>query len=287
MSRIISSYEYTDPSFKPELSTTYELSILALQDGFSFCVANPASYHILLIKEYKFAQHLSIEEIAELFGEINYWDNNLRLNYANSRLMYASSRFTLLPDALFVPAKARSVIETLYMPYSTPETIKTNHLKAIDAWTIFAIPTPLYTALSNHQPSAKWYHTSVPVCERMVTDPYTGGTTQLIVNKTHLFFELYVTENGNLTLVNQYTSYDKNDLAYFIINTIEQLNLDITKIAVRLLGYFEDNQEYTQLLKKYIHTVILEKNPSVFHGQIVNKIPVYRYLNLMNLHLCE
>ena len=287
MFRITSSFEYIDPAFKPDLSATYDISILASQDGFSFCVVNPLSYHVLLIKEYKFAQHLTIEDIAGLFGEINYWDQNLRLPYAKSRLMYASSRFTLVPEVLFMPAKAKNIIEALYMSYHTSETIKTNHIKTIDAWCISAIPTPLYIALNNHQPMVEWYHPSVPICERMVTERYTGGETQLIVNKNQLFFELYITENGHLTLFNQYTCYDKNDLTYFVVNAVEQLNLNAAKITLRLLGDFEQNQEYSQLLKKYINTVILEKNPSIFHGQVVDKIPVYRYLNLMNLHLCE
>ena len=287
MFRITSSSEYVDTSFNTVVANLCDLSILVSRDGFSFCVVNPLTYQVLLIKEYVFASDLPLEDVSEVYGEINYWDENLRHTYAKTKLMYATPRFTLVPDSLFIPEKAEMMIDALYMPNPVPETIKISRIRNCDIWCISAIPALLYNALKSHQPVAEWFHPATPICERMVSEKFTGGITQLIINKNQSFFELYIIENGQLTLFNQYTSCNKNDIAYYVVNTIEQLNLDTDKINVRLLGHFEQRSDYLQLLKKYITHVSIEKNPSLFHGQVIDKAPVHRYLNLLNLNLCE
>ena len=106
MYRIKSSLEYPDPVFDIGLTTAYEISIQASPDGF-LCIANPINYHILFIKEYCFVEKLAIDDIAQLFSEINYWDD-LPLAYKRTKLMYSSQQVTLVPDSLFSAQKHKS-----------------------------------------------------------------------------------------------------------------------------------------------------------------------------------
>ena len=154
-------------------------------------------------------------------------------------------------------------------------------------WSIASIPTPLFEALTNHQPAAVWYNTSVSICQRMLSERYTGGETQIIVNKFRQSFDLFVTENGRLTLHNHFKSMNCADMTYFIVNVIDQLNLDADRLSLRLLGDFNTHSQDLVFIRKYISNVVLERNHSIFHGRVVDKIEIHRYLNLMNLHLCE
>jgi hemin uptake protein HemP len=286
MYRIKANTEYTDPVFDIGLTTNYEISIQASPDGFSFCIANPDNYHVLYIKEYVFVEELPMDDIAALFSEINYWDDLLRLPYRQIKLMYASQRQTFVPDALYSAQNASALLDALFMPSRLLENIVVNRVQTLDTWCISSVPAPLYSALNNHQPSATWFSSSVPICERMVSERYTGGQTQVIINKHRQFFDLFITENGRLTLNNQYKILNHFDLGYFVVNAVDQLNIDADRLVVRLMGDINQHSEDVQFLKKYFPNVALERNHSIFHGRVVDKIPLYRYINLMNLHLC-
>jgi hypothetical protein len=108
----------------------------------------------------------------------------------------------------------------------------------------------------------------------------------VIINKHRQFFDLFITENGRLTLNNQYKILNHFDLGYFVVNAVDQLNIDADRLVVRLMGDINQHSEDVQFLKKYFPNVALERNHSIFHGRVVDKIPLYRYINLMNLHLC-
>lgn len=287
MYRVKASTEFTDPGFDIGLTANYEISIQATPDGFSFCIVNPGTFQVLYIKDYQFVDDIPIDDMVTLLGEINYWDEILRLPYRHAKLMYASSRLTFVPEALFDPDNATSLIESLYVESRLHETILLNPIKTLDIWSVSSIPTPIYQALKNHQPEAQWYNTTVPICQRMLSERYTGGETQIIVNKLRQCFDLFVTENGQLTLHNHYKSVNYADLTYFIINIVDQLNLNADKLGLRLLGDFSAHDPDLTFLRKYLSNVILERNHSIFHGRVVDKIEIHRYLNLMNLHLCE
>jgi hypothetical protein len=286
MYRIKANTEYTDPVFDIGLTANYEISIQASPDGFSFCIANPENYQILLIKEYVFVEDLPIDDIATLFGEINYWDDLLRLPYRQIKLMYHSQRLTFVPDPLYNAQNASGLLDALFMPSHIASNIVVNRIQSLDVWCISSVPAPLFTALHNHQPTATWYCQTVPVCERMVTEKFTGGQTQVIINKEKQCLDMFVTENGKLTLHNQYKCINHFDLGYFVVNTVDQLNLDADKLIIRILGDIEQHSEELTLLKKYFPNVALERNHSIFHGRVVDKIPLHRYINLLNLHLC-
>lgn len=286
MYRIKSSLEYPDPVFDIGLTTAYEISIQASPDGFSFCIANPINYHILFIKEYCFVEKLAIDDIAQLFNEINYWDDLLRLPYKSTKLMYSSQQVTLVPDSLFSAQKAQELLNSLYMPSAYSENVVVNHIKTLDIWSVSSIPTPIYSALNNHQPTATIYNSIVPICERMVTESFTGGQTQIIVNKNGTWIDLFITENGRLTLHNQYNYLNHTDMCYFVANAVDQLSIDADKLIIRLIGDIDQHSEEIPLLRKYFPNVVLEKNHSLFHGKVVDRIPLHRYINLMNLHLC-
>ncbi len=286
MYRIKANSEYTDPVFDIGLTANYEISIQASLDGFSFCIANPDNYQILFIKEYVFVEDLPIDDIATLLGEINYWDDLLRMPYRQVKLMFYSQRLTFVPDTLYSAQNASGLLEALHMPTHLASNIIVNRLQSLDIWCISSIPTPLFSALNNHQPSATWFCQTIPVCERMVTEKYTGGQTQVIINKERESFDLFITENGKLTLHNQYTILNYFDLGYFVVNAVDQLNLDADKLVIRMLGNIDQHSEELTFLKKYFPNVALERNHSIFHGRVVDKIPLHRYINLMNLHLC-
>lgn len=287
MYRIQSSFEHTDTLFDIGSTTEYEISISVSTDGFSFCIANPNNFHVLFIKKYNFAERLPIDEIAELYSEISYWDELLRRPYQEIKLMFTTSKYTLVPDTLYNAQYADKLLETLYMQDKIPERLIINKLESLDVWCISSIPVPLYQALHNHHPTAKLYSSAVPICERMLPERHAGFQTHAIINKNNSSIDLYITENCNLTLHNHYTSHNYLDMGYFIVNAVNQLSLDPDQLLIRIIGEIEQHSDEVTFLKRYFKNVVLEKNLPIFHGKIIDKIPIHRYINLINLHLCE
>lgn len=287
MYRVAANSEYADPQFDKALSARHDLSIQVSLDGFSFCVVDPASYHVRHVKSYAFAPDLALDDYAGLVADINYWDDLLRLPYRRVRLMYASERSTVVPDALYDPARHQEVIESLFEPVVYAEEYFANRLGSVDAWSVSTVPEPVSRALLAHQPDALWYNPAVPVCERMLTEKFTGGQSRLIVNRGRGWADLFVTENGALTLHNRCQCTHHLDVAYYVVNVVDQLSLDPDRVALRLMGEVDRDSAEVAFLRKYLPNVSLERVAPFFQGAALERLPAHRFVNLLNLSLCE
>ncbi|HON17786.1 MAG TPA: DUF3822 family protein [Salinivirgaceae bacterium] len=287
MYSIATKFEYSDPQLNLGLAAINELSIHISMDGFSFCITNPETHHALYIKDYRFVEDLSLEDVANLISEINYWDETLRIPYQRVRVMFDCQQETIVPDQLFDEHQASKLLRLLFKEPNYPVHLLSRSIRSMDCWTVSQIPLILSERLKSHQPQAEIFTSTAPILERMVSERFINPYPKFILNIQRNYFQIFISENGRLTFHNQFYTPHPNDIVYFVAFVVDQLNFDTENLVIRLIGTIETVSPEYQLLKNYFRNVSFEKNPSIFHGRVIDKIPVHRYINLLNLSLCE
>src|SRR5690606_26456050 len=78
-------------------------------------------------------------------------------------------------------------------------------------------------------------------------------TLYAYISKTH--FEIVVTNQKQLVLYNIFNYRQKEDFIYYLLFTIEQLNLNPEKVNVYLLGNIDKQNELYEIAYQYIQNL--------------------------------
>jgi len=111
-------------------------------------------------------------------------------------------------------------------------------------------------------------------------------TRILIDNSPKSFFDIIIYEEEKLLLANTQHYVKDIDIAYYILNTIHTLNIDIHNCELIFTGEYKEDSEALSILRKQIrHTGILSiiNNRKEFKNTIINNI----FANILNTDECE
>lgn len=96
---------------------------------------------------------------------------------------------------------------------------------------------------------------------------------QLFVNLEHRIFDLLVLKNKQLILANSFEYRSKEDVLYYILFTMEQLDLDVESVPLILSGDIESNSDLYKYLYQYIRYIEFIKTDKLKINQIKNELP--------------
>jgi hypothetical protein len=240
---------------KPTIQNN-KLSILITQDGFSFCILS--STHTLthyektsITKSTNYAKDLLLK-----FQEVIHPNFAKEFAINKVELVYESDSFSLVPSFFFEENK-----KSHYIKYSSP--ILPNDFFAHDnneALEITNVYIP-YVHINNylHELFGEFeyqHHLSV-LLNRLFNNRISNAVCYCIVTNNFLNFVCF--NEAKLVLCNAYAYKTVEDIAYYLLFALEQLNLN----REELLLYVSDFEEKASLLEyispylKYIKSFTL------------------------------
>jgi hypothetical protein len=247
-------------TFKLEHLTQVEGNIVTNETNLSICLMADGFYFALIDKNFKLK---SLGEFkVDLTGGITQVMMNLKtcftsigihiFNFNNIKIVCRSNRNTWIPFKLYDDKQNKEYLQKTNVLYSS-DTIIANTVEKIDAVSIFAYPLHVYSGAKIVMPKAKF------VCQSQVLTEYAFEVSSFMKNT----FILYKRENGcdfaifkgnKFTLSNSFDYKTPNDLIYFILFTMQQLNIPTDEVCLLLTGDKYIDEELL-LFKKYVKDV--------------------------------
>ncbi len=269
-------------SFSITKTNTYHLSIRIGQLGYSYCIIDTVRKKCVAIKNINFNK---VDDNITFFNNVqDLLKNDSFLNkfYKSIDFIYHSPKATLVPNALF----NRKYLKTYFQfnqVLDDYEEIHYNKLEKTPAVNIFSIPSEITTLMVNQFPESRFFHQASIFIE---------NTLRQAVNKKNMvsvmanddFFDIAVTESGNLFLYNNFTYQNENDFVYHIMNVYHQLSISPKEIGIYVSGDISSEDKRYKLLSKFIgnvHLVNIEDNSDCEYG--FEEIPEHFFANLLNV----
>lgn len=78
---------------------------------------------------------------------------------------------------------------------------------------------------------------------------------KVYLNVKDQYFEMFVLKEANLLFNNTFRFKTKEDFLYFLLFSMEQLNLDAETTPVYCLGMITENSQIVELVKRYVRDV--------------------------------
>lgn len=283
-----------DESFNPEDTRNYGLGILLSETAISCC--------ILDFKRNKFIglhrcvrDDLNLEDgqlgPAPLFRDFLEgvctaipW---LKNSFKQVKVAYDGKKATLVPGLLFDPNDKEKYFKFNFK-LNEDEHIFYDHLMPLDAWQVFTVPGPVMKAAKEIFPRSKVVHFSSILIESVWVN-YKNR-----INSPHVFlhvreplFDIMIFDGRQMKYFNTFLFQNPEDVVYYLIFVLEQLNFNPETIPLVLLGNNEMVEGLSELLLRYVrHIETGRRNEAYRYSYILNQLPPHTCFPLLNIFSC-
>ncbi len=265
-----------------------KLSILIAQDGLCFCVSTDNRISSFITKEFSSPQtpEVLLSEIKTILTV------KLQLQLGNHdfkriHVLYAHSLYSLVPKKYFSQEHLSA-----YLKYNTKllptDQLAFDELTALSANLVY-VP---YTNINNYLVEFFGEFDFKHALTALIEDHCEYGVKheqeiRIQVYPTH--FDCLVYHHKKLLLANSFDYFAPSDFLYYLLFTIEQLQLDRERVQVYLSGVIAKESELFELLYTYIRHINLytpKIKPKVEH-ETLKQLPSHYHELILNFDICE
>ncbi len=241
----------TNSSMTKTKNKIFYLSIQLSLNGFSFCVFNQEKeieFKIVETSKNKFSEYELLILIKEVFDT----NDTLKLNFKQIKVIYQNELFALVPKEIF---EEKNCVN--YLNYSV-KTLATDYITfdEIGNFNIIDVFIP-YINLNNYLFDAlgefNYMHSSNVLIKHILEHNTSEGTPKIDLLISHCYFEMVVSKGKELLLFNAFEYQSNEDILYYLLFCMEQLNLSPNEIPVILLNQIDST--LFELLYTYIRHV--------------------------------
>jgi hypothetical protein len=283
-----------DESFNPDDTLNYGLALLLNETSIGFCTLDFRrnkflGLHHFICNEGNFreGQPGPGPSFREFFIELCSAIPWLKNQFKTVKIGFDGKKTTLVPAGLFDPDEKEHYLALNYKQ-STNEQIFCDHLMPLDAWQIFTIPESILETTNEFFPKSKVIHISSLLIESVWIN-YKNR-----INSPHVFLQvrehlvdLMIFDGRQMTYFNTFPFQNPEDVAYYLIFVMEQMNFNPETVPLVLLGNVSPGENLYELLLRYVrHIETGRRNESYRYSYMLNQLPPHAYFPLLNFFSC-
>lgn len=237
-----------------EKENNLELSIQISLNGLSFCVLNKESNTIVYLKRLYEDKKLTPIKILDTLINAFETQTELQETFKNVLIIHDNELSTFVPKKLFNPDLLADYLKfnskILKSDFIAYDEIETN-----DSVNVYVPYVNINNYVYERFGIFSYKHISTILVEKILEAEKYAQNTKVYLHVEHSQFNLVVISKGNLVLYNSFEYNTKEDLIYYLLFTMEQLNLSPESVDVLLLGNIKLNDDNYNIIYKYIRHV--------------------------------
>jgi hypothetical protein len=258
--------------------TKNRLSIFILQDGFSFLILNELSNPIA----FDYVKQKEVDSITELLKLVKSKINaQLIEDYQIETLevIYGNPQFSIVPDDYFEESHLSH-----YIKYNSKliegDDFSYDDLPVTKAKNVYIPYININNYLFEEFGSFKFTHIlSVLIEKGTLGAPPNTEFVSLHLGAQLIYIAAY--KNQNLQVANAFECETAEDLAYYVLFTIEELEFDRKQLLIQITGNIShpEHQSAIQLLHNYVKTIEFQNKES--STQFIHQEGFENHFNLL------
>jgi len=238
----------TEPEFEINNTSKYRLSIQISLNGFSFSITDIDKNKLLALQK----SPVTISSDNFLTRRFTEWSSQHKLfknNFAETRLLFNTEKFTLVPGEVYIEEKQDDIFRLVFGK-QTGNSLKEIFIEDLPGHLLYTIPDELEEALKNTFSNYFLLH-PVAVLNRKIqnTDRKDKKNMVLYFEKNYFFLLFYV--DNKLQLINSFSFIHINDVIFYILSVLKQQETRKDDVKLFLAGDINSDDELHKNLKKY------------------------------------
>ena len=248
-----------------EVTSKRKLSIQFSLDGFSFCTTNTHN-EVIEFSSYYFSKtknspELILEKLQDIFKK----EKSLQYDFETVTVIHQNNLNTLVPNEYFKKDALKS-----YLKYSiktiASDLITFDELDFMNSKNVYVPYVNINNFLFQNFGEFEYKHYSSVLLEKLFSIASNDICCYIHVSKST--FDIVIIKNSNLQFFNVFEYKTKEDFMYYVLFTLEQLELSTEETLVSVLGDIEEDSDLFRLMYTYIRNIdFLSSKNAVFNNQ--------------------
>jgi hypothetical protein len=251
------------------------LSVQVSLNGLSFCVLDVTENTILLLKEETFDTQKNPIELEKLVRDTFNNTPLLREEFKKVNLIHLNNICTFVPKGLY---DENNLID--YLKFNTKifesDFIATDEITSKDIMSVYVPFVNINNYFFELFGSFEYHHASTILLKNLLHQTL-NSATRLYCNINTDSFELVYIKDGDLNLYNSFEYSSTEDFIYYVLFTMEQLQLDTEIVDFIFLGNIGLEDELYSLAYQYIRNISFGSRSTEFVVRDPEQKPKYGY----------
>ena len=248
-----------------EVTSKRKLSIQFSLDGFSFCTTNTHN-EVLEFSSYTFSKtknspELVLEKLQDIFKK----EKSLQYDFETVTVIHQNNLNTLVPNEYFKEDALKSYLKYSIKTIAT-DLITFDELDFMNSKNVYIPYVNINNFLFQNFGEFEYKHYSSVLLEKLFSIASNDICCYIHVSKST--FDIVIIKNYNLQFFNIFEYRTKEDFMYYVLFTLEQLELSTEETLVSILGDIEEDSDLYRLIYTYIRNIdFLSSKNAVFNNQ--------------------
>lgn len=233
-------------------NTTYKLSIQLGLNGFSFCIANTIGEIITHGIHFSKDRLFSEEELKQHLITAFTTKPELQAQFEAVTVIYTNDLYCFVPKEYYNEAH-----KELYFKYSVKtlvsDFISADELEITPIVNLFIPYVNINNYLIDRFNEFNFQHSSGLLTNYLLQKEVLGGEKKVYLYFNFQYFDIIITKGKELQLCNTYMNQSNEDVLYYLLFVVEQLELSVETTEVILLNSVPES--LYDLLYTYIRNI--------------------------------
>ena len=231
-----------------------KLSIQVSLNGLSFCALSSEDKKIIFFKEIVFPKKLNPIQLLKKIEEVYEQENFLKENNPELSVIFLNELYSLVPQRFYRDDNASD-----YLKFNTRilenDFVAHDLLKEVEIVNVYIPFTNVNNFFFDRYGEFEYRHSISVLVEEFLRDNQQNEETKVYLNCYTGGYDVIVIKAGHLLLANSFKCKTKEDFMYYLLFTIEQLQLDPETLQLILLGKIVENSDYYDIAYTYIRNI--------------------------------
>ncbi len=260
--------------------------MLVAVNGIDLAVLDLHRTRYLAIESFRFDE---LSDFRDLASAIKQQLGNSRV--ANMEFQAVSAAFsglpyTLVPLPLYKPGCERDVLSFNH-PLASNASVTSDAAEDLALRVVYQQPGAVELMLKSQFPALKFWHASTTLLQGLAMASKSRSGKHVYINIHSPWFDLTVMDGNALQFHNSFRYSTPEDMAYYLLYTLEQLGLSPDNVPFAITGAIKMNSEAYQLLEQYVRNLSFEPvNSGTTLSSSLSSAPKHYFFNLLNQFLC-
>lgn len=242
---------------QPITEKNYRKLVLKVSlSGFSFAVTDILSNKILIVKEVSFSKYENPSNTEECY-KIAFSENpELTYKYDEIVVLHNNNLSAFVPQALFDENYLGSYLQynvkvfgSDFFAFDTLENYQKNN--------VYVPYVNINNVLLDIFSDFDYKHFSSILVEKLLDLSKNDDDRQMFVHFEEKSFQIIVVQNRKLLFYNSFDFSTKEDFAYYLLFTVEQLGMNPEFFTLKMLGNIGEEGELFEIAYTYVRNVSL------------------------------
>lgn len=239
-----------------EENSYHKLSIQVSLNGLSFCVLDTIANTLSLSHSHKFDGPASPYELHREVRQQLREQGALDFTFTEVIAIHRNTLFCLVPQPLFDPGNLAN-----YLKFNA-KILATDHLdydliQGLEISNVYVPFANVNNYLYDLFGEFVFKHSGTVLLETLYKLPSSRQGTLCYLHLAESQMDLAVFSSKKLLFFNSFAVGSPQDILYFLLFTLEQLDLDVDALKLRLLGEVEEGDPVYELCSEYLENVSL------------------------------